>query len=128
MLQAAHTDESPLTGPIREYLDLLLPANWEELDIGERRDFIHGGGLDMPKSTVQRNRVCALEVWVELLKGDPKMLTRTQAIEINDVLRRTEGWSRPPSSIWFKIYGKQKGFIRDESRNFPCLAHSSAPR
>ena len=128
MLQAAHTDESPLTGPIREYLDLLLPANWEELDIGERRDYIHGGGLDMPKGTVQRNRVCALEVWVELLKGDPKMLTRLQSIEINDVLRRTEGWSRPPSSIWFKIYGKQKGFIRDESRNFPCLAHSSAPR
>ena len=128
MLQAAHTDESPLTGPIREYLDLLLPENWEELDIGERRDFIHGGGLDMPKGTVQRNRVCALEVWVELLKGDPKMLTRSQSIEINDVLRRTEGWSRPPSSIWFKIYGKQKGFIRDESRNFPCLAHSSAPR
>lgn len=112
MLQAAHTDESPLTGPIREYLDLLLPKNWEELDIGERRDFIHGGGIDMPKGTVQRNRVCALEIWVELLKGDPKMLTRTQAIEINDVLRRTDGWSRTAKPIKFRRYGVQKGFFR----------------
>ena len=111
-LQAAHTDESPLTGPIREYLDLLLPKNWEELDIGERRDFIHGGGIDMPKGTVQRNRVCALEIWVELLKGDPKMLTRTQAIEINDVLRRTDGWSRTAKPIKFRRYGVQKGFFR----------------
>ena len=111
-LQEAHTDESPLAGLIRDFVDRLLPDNWAKLDLGERRDYIHGEGLDMPEGSVLRDRVCALEVWVELLNGDPKKLTRTQAIEINDVLRKLDGWDQPHGGIRFPHYGAQKGFVR----------------
>ena len=111
-LQEEHTDESPLAGLIRDYVERLLPDNWAKLDLGERRDYIHGDGLDMPEGTVPRDRVCAMEVWVELLNGDPKKLMRTQAIEINDILRKMDGWEQPLGGIRFAHYGKQKGFLR----------------
>ena len=111
-LQEGHTDESPLAGLIYDFVDRPLPSNWAKLDLGERRDYIHGDGLDMPEGTVPRDRVCALEIWVELLNGDPKKLTRVQAIEINDVLRKIEGWKQPLGGVRFPHYGKQKGFLR----------------
>lgn len=111
-LQEGHTDESPLAGLIRDYVERPLPIDWGRFDLGERRDYIHGDGLDMPKGTVPRDRVCALEIWVELLNGDPKKLTRVQAIEINDVLRKIEGWEQPLGGVRFLHYGKQKGFLR----------------
>lgn len=111
-LQEGHTDESPLAGLIRDYVERPLPDNWAKLDLGERRDYIYGDGLDMPEGTVPRDRVCAMEVWVELLNGDPKKLTRIQAIEINDILRKMKGWEQPLGGIRFAHYGKQKGFLR----------------
>ena len=111
-LQEAHTDESPLAGLIYDFVDRPLPEGWAKFDLGERRDYIHGDGLDMPEGTVPRDRVCAMEVWVELLNGDPKKLTRTQSIEINDVLRKMKGWDQPSGGIRFPHYGKQKGFVR----------------
>lgn len=111
-LQEAHTDESPLAGLIYDFVDRPLPGNWAKFDLGERRDYIHGDGLDMPEGTVLRDRVCALEVWVELLNGDPKKLTRTQSIEINDILRKMKGWDQPSGGIRFPHYGAQKGFVR----------------
>ena len=111
-LQEVHTDESPLAGLIYDFVDRPLPEGWAKLDLGERRDYIHGDGLDMPEGTVPRDRVCALEVWVELLNGDPKKLTRTQSIEINDILRKMKGWNQPSGGIRFPHYGAQKGFVR----------------
>ena len=94
------------------FVDRPLPVGWAMVDLGERRDYIHGDGLDMPEGTVLRDRVCAMEVWVELLNGDPKKLTRTQSIEINDVLRKMKGWDQPSGGIRFSHYGVQKGFTR----------------
>ena len=111
-LQEEHTDESPLAGLIRDYVERPLPENWAKLDLGERRDYIHGDGLDMPEGTVLRDRACAMEIWVELLNGDPKKLTRIQAIEINDILRKMKGWEQPLGGIRFAHYGVQKGFLR----------------
>ena len=58
------------------------------------------------------DRICALEIWVELLNGDVKKLTRAMAIEINDVLRKTKDWKQSQNPIRFMIYGRQKGFYR----------------
>ena len=34
------------------------------------------------------------------------------AIEINDVLRKTEGWEQAKNKLVFNYYGRQRGFIR----------------
>ena len=62
--------------------------------------------------TEPRDRICVLEVWCELLGGEPKGLTRMLSTEIAQVLRSTPGW-RPRQSIRFgEPYGRQRGFAR----------------
>lgn len=115
--QERHTEESSKAGLVREYLETLLPANWDDLDLGARRRFIHGTEFgEGPKGTVQRDRVCAMEIWVELFEGDAKQLHPMQAREINDILRRLPGW-RPYANgdgrlRFGKLYGLQRAFIR----------------
>src|SRR5690625_5125763 len=38
-IQEEHVEESSKTGMIKEYLDILLPENWSDLDIHERRNY-----------------------------------------------------------------------------------------
>ena len=111
-IQEQHTEESPLAGMIREFIEKEIPENWPEMSIGDRQDFIRGDSFEYHGELVKRDKVCALEIWVELLQGDVKKLTRATAIEINDVLRKTEGWYQPKSYIRFVLYGKQRGFRR----------------
>jgi hypothetical protein len=115
--QEQHTEESSKEGMIREYLHMLLPENWADLDIGDRRGYIHGSGFGKDsEGTVQRDKVCAMEIWVELFQGDPKQLTPFLSKEINDVLRKLEDWeaySGGQGKLRFgKIYGTQKAFVR----------------
>ena len=111
-VQEQHTEESPLAGMIREFIEKEIPENWAELSISDRQDFIRGDGFEYNGPLVKRDRICALEIWVELLNGDVKKLTRAMATEINDVLRKTEGWKQPRSPMRIKRYGLQKGFKR----------------
>ena len=116
-VQEQHTEESSKEGLIREYLDRLLPENWGDLDIGARRMFIHDTDFGKVKEgTVKRDRVCAMEIWVELFQADPKQMTPAQSREINDILRKIEGWqpySKGSGKLKFgKNYGLQRAFIR----------------
>ena len=111
-IQEQHTEESPLAGMIREFIEKEIPENWPEMSIGDRQDFIRGDSFEYHGELVKRDRVCALEIWVELLQGDVKKLTRATAIEINDVLRKTDGWKPSKNKLVFNYYGRQRGFVR----------------
>lgn len=115
-LQQEHTEESPWAGIIRAYVDRLLPDNWETMDIEARREFIQAGenSFDQPEGRNVRDKVCALEVWVEAIGGQPKAMGRLQSMEISNVLRNLEGWE-PVSTSRFDIYGIQRGFRRKQS-------------
>ena len=111
-LQETHTEESPWAGAIREYAEKLLPENWDNIGLAERRDYAQGKhNFDIGEGTVKRDRICAAEVWCELLGGDLKNMNRGQANEINNVLRKMPGWEEQ-KSIRFKHYGVLKGFKR----------------
>lgn len=115
--QESHTEFNAKFGVIQEYLDKLLPSNWKELDINERRMFIHGSEFgDATEGNKQRERICVMEIWGELFQGDIKQLTPVQSREINDIMRRMPGWERYPNSSGLlkfgKIYGTQRAYIR----------------
>ncbi|MFZ5818228.1 MAG: VapE domain-containing protein, partial [Bacillota bacterium] len=117
-LQAMHAEESERAGMIQEYLETPLPENWDSMDIPERRQYIHGGDFgETPRGTVRRDRVCAMEVWVELFNGDPRTLSPMTAREINDILRQVPGWKPyiggTQSRLYFgRHYGRQRAFVR----------------
>lgn len=112
--QQEHTESNAKAGLIEEYLEKLLPENWSQMDLYQRRNFLKGDDFTSPgEGTVQRQRVCALEVWCELFDGDTKGLTNSQSREINDILRGITGWQPIGKLVKFgKLYGPQRGFTR----------------
>ena len=115
-IQLSHTEGGELVGLIEEYLEMLLPENWESLDIFDRRDYIRNYGDDEYCGSVQRERVCALEIWCEVMEGDRKNLQNAKAREIIDILQSIKGWSPYSKGVgkmrFGKMYGVQRAFIR----------------
>ena len=117
--QIEHLEDNPKEGMIREYLERLLPKDWDKMDIYARRRYLSEGDFSDLEGCVKRDKVCAMEVWVELFNGDPKMLSPMHSREINDVLRKVEGWKsydKGAGRLRFgKMYGQQKAFVRVDS-------------
>lgn len=118
-IQLSHTEGGELVGLIEEYLEMELPEDWESKDIYDRREYIRNYGDDDYCGSVQRERVCALEIWCEVLGGDRKNLQNAKAREIIDILQSIKGWSPYSKSVgkmrFGKMYGVQRAFVRDTS-------------
>lgn len=116
-IQLSHTEGGELVGLIEEYLDMLLPENWELLDIFDRRDYIRNYGDDDHCGSVQRERVCALEIWCEVMEGDRKNLQNAKAREITDILQAMRGWAPYTKGTgkarFGRLYGPQRAFVRE---------------
>jgi predicted P-loop ATPase len=109
-VQEAHTEESPYFGLIQKYLEKKLPVNWNEMTPYDRRNYLND---DLsPDGTVERDRVCSLEIWVELLNGDAKRFPAPDRREINDVMRRLPGWVGPKRLRFGSVYGSQNGYLK----------------
>lgn len=112
-VQASHTELNGKQGVIENFLETLLPKNWDERELDGRLMFYNGGFGGDEKGTEQRNRVCAIEIWAELFKGDIKTYNQTQSREITGILRQISGWKFYGSAYCGKPYGHQRAFIRE---------------
>lgn len=108
--QEQHSEKDERIGMILEYLDRLLPEDWDSLDIYDRRNW-----LENPENsgTQIRDTVCTAEVWCECLGKNKEDMTRYNTREVNDLLRSLNGWAAKVSTSNFKIYGKQKYYERE---------------
>ena len=111
--QEEHRETSPHEGLILDFVAKRVPVDWARWDVSPRRDFwagaTHAAG-DAKPELVDRDKICAVEVYVELLNGNVRYMTRQDAREINSVLSRMEGWRR--QSVRCGPYGVQYGFVR----------------
>jgi putative DNA primase/helicase len=109
--QVEHSESDDRAGLIGEYLERLLPKNWDKLALPERRIF-----LDDPASvlsgTISRDYVCIAEIWSECLRKEKQDLNRYNSREINDLMRSFPDWEPNQSTKNFAIYGKQKFYIK----------------
>jgi putative DNA primase/helicase len=114
-LQEAHAEDEPRAGQIAEYLNTMLPSDWESRDLASRRAFLTGGDFGQEAvGTVRRERVCIMEIWQECFGGDPKQLTRPMTKELHEIMQGLPGWKRTENKMRFgNIYGVQRGYIRD---------------
>ena len=113
--QESHCEESEKTGQVLDYLDKLLPENWEKMSLGERQLFLSGDFSESESGVKHRDRICALEVWVELMQGDLKSMDYAKAKEINDILRKAPGWEsykNGAGKLRFGLYGLQRCYVR----------------
>lgn len=106
-------------GLIGDYLEALLPENWDNMDLYERRSYLAGQsefGSEMPVGTKRRDKVCVHEIWCECLGKDKTNLRRQDSYEIIGVLMRIGGWEsytgNKQGQTRFPLYGNQKTFCR----------------
>lgn len=101
--------EDPNELIIKEYLDRLLPDNWDAMDLYDRQDFINSNKT----GTVQRTKVCSAEIWCEALGyDDTKKLNAYEIASINKIIESTGTWEKQRSPMRFKIYGPKRGYKR----------------
>lgn len=111
--QESHRESHAKEGIIREFLEKKIPSDWDSYDLMRRRQF-WSGTLKLPAEEVlvDREKVCAVEIWQECFAGDPKYMKRQDSTEINNILGNLKGWKRNKSVRRYGFYGTQKGFER----------------
>ena len=111
--QENHRELSGKEGIIRDFLEKPIPSNWDSMALFDRRMFWNGNKqLPDGVTLLPREKVCAVEIWVECFNSDAKYMKRTDSTEINNILTGIKGWRRNKSVRRFGPYGTQKGFER----------------
>lgn len=112
--QELRTVESMKTTPIREYLEILLPEDWNERTPQERRAYIANDDelLGHPEGKYRRERVCLAEIFIECFGRELQNVNAQERREVMDVMRRMHGWKEIGHVMRFGPYGTQKGFCR----------------
>ncbi len=122
-IQLGHSETSTRLGQIEEYLEQLVPENWEDMTISERRSFLADDFGSTGTGTILRDRICALELWVELFDGNPKNFPALDRREINGIIRNLKGWGKYEGSLsgtlrFGKEYGVQRAYLRLDELDF----------
>ena len=108
--QESHRETDFTEGMILEWLDREVPEDWSSWSI-ERRKAFWNGQVAGDVKLVPRDRICAAEVWCELLGRDLSLARNNDAAKINGVIESTGKWSeRAP--IRCGPYGVQRGSRR----------------
>lgn len=116
--QQAAMESDDREGLIIDYLEKLLPDEWDKMDLYQRRSFLGEDefGTGNKKGTVRRERVCVMEIWCECFGKERQNLKRTDSYEIEGILLRMGGWHKITDSktgkVRFPLYGPQKAFVR----------------
>jgi len=110
--QEAHRETSPREGVIKDFVSRQVPEDWSKWERGRRMLFWSSAIAGEKPALVDRDRICAAEVWCEALGGSLKDMKYTDAREINNVLARMDGWERGKSAMRFGDYGVQKGYFK----------------
>ena len=110
-VQETYEEENPKVGIVAQYLERLLPDDWEEKDLYSRRAWLE----DQTTGTVKRDRVCTLEIWAEALGQSPDRLDRYAIKEVGDIMAKLPEWKRQGNAkTSSKLYGRQRYYKREE--------------
>lgn len=110
-VQEDHRARHPWEGLIADFLDREIPEEWPKWDIDQRNMF-RGGGVRYEGAVVQRQRICAAEIWCEVLGKPRGDMRQKDAREINALLERVPGWANIGVAKAGKPYGAQRCFER----------------
>ncbi len=112
--QEEHREVSIREGMILDFAKKKVPVDWQKWTLDRRRDF-WAGGIHTPDGAepelVERDRICAAEVWCELFGGRAREAKNSDTREINAVLERMAGWH--PAVLRCGPYNNQRCFTRD---------------
>lgn len=137
-VQKAHTEIDDRMDLIMDYLYMPVPSEWDKMDLFERRAYIsnyrdtggrgdagsmgvtgvggeagEAGGIKPLGGCYLRNKICAAEIWCEVLGGTAKDMTSWNTKFIHTMLMNLEGVEKSKTAMRFSLYGAQRGYLLD---------------
>ena len=114
----------PRIGWIREYLEKLLPDNWDEMNLNERKNYISGYPRTMNTAMTpfhHRERVCIMEIQQECLEDRLQNADEFSPKNVAKLLKWVEEWEYKGETHYkFSLYGLQRYYMfTGETDNIP---------
>lgn len=97
-------------GMVEEYLNAMLPDDWADMDLFQRRNFLQGSEFGMPehKGVHKRTEVSNAEIWCECYGKSLQELKPTDSYSIAALMAQLPNWERTTSIKRQPIYGRQR--------------------
>jgi predicted P-loop ATPase len=114
-MQRAHTEMDERVGAIERYINTLVPENWNEMTLYERRGFLQADELTAI-GTKLRSQICVAEIWCEVLNGNVKDMTSYNTKSLHNIMYNLEGW-KAGNQRRFGFYGTQKAYLRENKKD-----------
>ena len=113
-MEAMETDDR--IGMVEAYLDTMLPEDWSEMNLYQRRTYLQGNefGQSEHKGTVRRMEVSNAEIWQECFCKNVQELKSTDSYAIAAIMKQIPTWHKSETIRSLKYYGRQRVYRRDE--------------
>ena len=113
--QRAAMERDDREGLVQEYLDMLLPGNWDSMDVYKRRDYVRDADDPMRQDgSIRRMEVSNMEIWCECFGKAKEDMKPSDSYAISAIMERIAGWSKTGKAKILPIYGRQRIYKRDE--------------
>jgi len=100
------------TDTILNYLEIVLPSNWDTMKYFERENYIDQN-RNLIHGTNKRQMIATDIIWTECFGGKDKDLTPLIAGRIRDIMSQIKGWTAFKNPRQISGYGKKRGWQRD---------------
>lgn len=114
--QERHFENDPMAASVIDYLNMMLPEDWDKMSIYDRRAYIQGNndfGDIKNKGTRKREKVCVMEIWCEVYGREKSECRQSDSRAIKDIIMKTGEWEMSKGTLGFgKNYGYQRGFAK----------------
>ena len=123
-IQAESVEADDRIGIVQEYLDKVLPANWDNLPLMARRVYLADGTISeafvenaMWDNAGPRDTVSKIEIWAECFGRDPDTMRKIDSHEITAIMQQLDGWEDTGKRTRLPIYGQQRVFKKVQFRS-----------
>lgn len=100
-------------GIVREYLDMLLPDTWDDMDMYRRRDYFRDPtDPTRPEGVRKRMEVSNLEIWCECFGKPKEDIKSSDSYAIAAIMKRLKDWEKTDVRKRIPGYGQQRVYIR----------------
>ncbi len=102
-------------GIVLEYLDMLLPDTWNDMDIHRRRDYFRDpSDPTRPGGVSRRTTVSNIEIWCECFGKPKEDIQPKDSYAISAIMKRLKNWEKNGERQILPIYGRQRIYTRTD--------------
>ena len=109
-IQQSSMEVDERVGMVEEYLNTMLPDDWDSMDLYQRRNYLQETefGTTVHKGSELRTEVSNAEIWCECFGKSLQELKPTDSYSIAALMSQILGWERTTNIKRQPIYGRQR--------------------